>query len=112
MSPDADNPKDKKSDGPGGEEDIPDAFVVTTELDLHGLFPEQVPPMLEDFLRNAREKGYPEVKIIHGKGRSTMKRVVLEFLEGHPLVDAYRDAWDSRSGWGATVVRVRDKATS
>jgi DNA-nicking Smr family endonuclease len=87
--------------------DLSDAFVVTTELDLHGLYPEQVPPMLEDFLQNAHERGYPEVKIIHGKGRSTMKRVVLEFLEKHPLVESCRDAWDSTSGWGATVVRVK-----
>jgi DNA-nicking Smr family endonuclease len=70
-----------------------------------------VPPMLEDFLRNAAEKGYPEVRIIHGKGRSTLKRVVLEFLDGHPLVESCRDAWDSASGWGATVVKMRDRAT-
>jgi DNA-nicking Smr family endonuclease len=87
--------------------DFPDAFVVTTELDLHGLFPGQVRPMLEDFIQNAHEKGYPEVKIIHGKGRSTMKRIVLEFLENHALVESYRDAFDSHSGWGATIAKIK-----
>jgi len=90
------------------EEETPfEPFVVTTELDLHGLYPEQAKPMLEEFLRNAGEKGYPEVKIIHGNGRSAMKRMVLELLDGHPRVESFRDAWDSSSGWGATMVRVR-----
>ena len=95
-------------DRENGDEESPlEPFVVTTELDLHGPYPEQAKPMLEDFLRNACEKGYPEVKIIHGKGRSAMKRMVLDFLDGHPLVESFRDAWDSASGWGATIVRVR-----
>jgi DNA-nicking Smr family endonuclease len=96
-------------EGPADDEGLSDAYVVTTELDLHGFFPEQVPSMLEDFLQNAREMGYPQVKIIHGKGRSTMKRVVLECLEGHPLVDSFRDAWDSHSRWGATVAKIKTK---
>jgi len=111
MCPETDEPEDDRVERGAGEEDLPEPFVVTTELDLHGVFPEQAPAMLEDFLLNAREKGYPEVKIIHGKGRSTMKRIVLEFLEGYPGVESYRDAWDSMSGWGATIVRLRDKAT-
>ena len=107
MNPETEGPEEGHRERPAGEDDPLDGFVVTTELDLHGFFPEQVSPMLEDFLRNAHRKGYPEVKIIHGKGRSTMKRIVLEFLEAHPLVESHRDAWDSASGWGATIVRVR-----
>jgi len=99
--------KDRSENSGHAGDPFPDAFVVTTELDLHGFYPEQVPPILEDFLQNASERAYPEVKIIHGKGRSTLKRAVLELLEGHPLVESYRDAWDSASGWGATIVRMR-----
>ncbi|MCK4548194.1 MAG: Smr/MutS family protein [Candidatus Eisenbacteria sp.] len=107
MDPDSERPGNAEDKDGGLPDDFPDAIVVTTELDLHGLYPEQVPPMLEDFIRNAAEKGYPEVKIVHGKGRSTMKRIVLEFLEKHPLVESFRDAWDSGSGWGATVVKIK-----
>lgn len=92
----------------GGEEDapFPDAFVVTDELDLHGFFPEQVPEMLGEFLENARRLGIEEVRIAHGKGKSVMRRLVWEFLDGHPLVAAYREAPPGRGGWGATIVRV------
>jgi len=81
--------------------------VVTDTLDLHGYFPEQVPQLLADFIENAHRLRLPEVKIIHGKGRSVMKRVVWEELEKNPLVEGFHDAHPLSGGWGATIVVLR-----
>ncbi|MFH1680416.1 MAG: Smr/MutS family protein [Candidatus Eisenbacteria bacterium] len=88
------------------EGDLPGPYVVTDDLDLHGLFPEQVPEILEEFIRNARALGIREVRIAHGKGKSVMRRLVREFLERHPLVIDFRQAPPDRGGWGATIARV------
>ena len=82
-------------------------MVVTDTLDLHGYFPEQVPQLLADFIENAHRLRLPEVKIIHGKGRSVMKRVVWEELEKNPLVEGFHDAHPLSGGWGATIVVLR-----
>lgn len=89
---------------------LPETFTVTDDLDLHGFFPEQVPEMLDEFLRGARELGIAEVRIAHGKGRSVMRRVVWEILERHPLVDGFREAPPERGGWGATIARIVPKS--
>ncbi|MBM3319193.1 MAG: Smr/MutS family protein [Candidatus Eisenbacteria bacterium] len=81
-------------------------FVVTDDLDLHGLFPEQVPEILDEFLRNARALGIREVRIAHGKGKSVLRGAVWEFLEKHPFVIDFRQAPPDRGGWGATIARV------
>lgn len=85
-------------------EGVPDKVVVTNTLDLHGFFPEQIPEMIEEFIRNALELGLTEVKIIHGKGRSRLKYEVHKALQGHPSISDFRDAPPSTGGWGATVV--------
>jgi dsDNA-specific endonuclease/ATPase MutS2 len=81
-------------------------FVVTDDLDLHGFFPEQVPEMLDEFLRNARALGIREVRIAHGKGKSVLRGAVWKFLEKHPFVIDFRQAPPDRGGWGATIARV------
>jgi DNA-nicking Smr family endonuclease len=90
----------------GLDERLPDAVVVTDDLDLHGFFPEQVPELLDEFLRNARELGIREVRIAHGKGQSVLRRIVWECLASHPLVVDYRQAPPDRGGWGATLARI------
>jgi dsDNA-specific endonuclease/ATPase MutS2 len=86
--------------------ELPETVVVTDDLDLHGLFPEQVPGILDEFLRNAHDLGLREVRIAHGKGRSVLRRIVWETLERHPFVIDFRQAPPDRGGWGATIARV------
>ncbi|MDZ7295599.1 MAG: Smr/MutS family protein [candidate division KSB1 bacterium] len=94
------------------EEQFPDYFVVRDVLDLHGLFPEQVPEMVDEFLRNAGEQGYSQVRIVHGKGRSKLKWVVHQCLRGNPLVATFADAPPEAGGWGATIVELRSGKSS
>ena len=91
-------------------EGIPEHIVVTDTLDLHGFFPEQVPEMIEDFIRNALDLGLTEVKIIHGKGRSRLKFEVHKALKSHPAVTDFSDAPAHSGGWGATILELNQKS--
>jgi dsDNA-specific endonuclease/ATPase MutS2 len=88
------------------EEEFPEEYVVTDMLDLHGFFPEQVPEVLNEFLENASRLGLSEVRVVHGKGRSVLRREVLKILKEHPLVIEYGQAPPDRGGWGATLARL------
>jgi len=46
------------------------------------------------------------VRIIHGKGKGVLRRIVHSLLEKHPLVtDFFLDS--GSSGWGATVAYLK-----
>ncbi|MBC7187482.1 MAG: Smr/MutS family protein [Calditrichaeota bacterium] len=94
-------------DEPPLAEDLPEFFVVKDELDLHGFFPEQVPEVVDEFLRHACASGFARVRIVHGKGRSKLKWAVHRLLRSHPLVEAFGDAPPEAGGWGATIALLR-----
>lgn len=83
-----------------------DYFVVTDVLDLHGFFPEQVPEVVGEFIRNALELKLYRLRIIHGKGKSKMKWAVYKVLEADSRVESFNDAPPEIGGWGATVVQL------
>ena len=71
------------------------------EVDLHHFHPRDTKAVVEEFLRQAVEKGYVRVRIVHGKGRSQKKSQVYAILQGHRQVKTYHD---EGANWGATVV--------
>ena len=87
--------------------EIPEYFIVTDELDLHGASPDLVPEMIEEFINNAILLGYKRVRIVHGKGRSRLKYLTLKILQIHPVVVSFSDAPPESGGWGATIVHLR-----
>lgn len=85
-------------------------FVVPIEdsLDLHTYRPQEVKRLLDDYLEAAYEKGFVEVRIIHGKGSGMLRQRVLEILARHPRVMSYRQADTAAGGnWGATIVLLK-----
>ncbi len=88
------------------EEDLPGAVVVTDTLDLHGFFPEQIAEVIDAFLERAVELHLERVRIIHGKGRSVLKREVWNALESDRRVVDFRDAPPELGGWGATIALI------
>ena len=62
---------------------------IEDSFDLHSFRPEDVANALADYLEEAQRLGFPEVRIIHGKGIGVRR--------------AY-DASPDRGGHGATVV--------
>lgn len=101
----------KKLPKEGEEEEeviiLPEQIEVTDVLDLHGFFPEEVPEIVDAFIENAIGLNLTEVKIIHGKGKSKLKWVVLKMLDAHSAVVDYFDAPPERGGWGATIVKLK-----
>lgn len=84
---------------------------VPEELDLHTFLPRECADVVEEYVRAAQEAGLPAVRIIHGKGTGTLRRIVHSVLERHPAVKAFR-LGDERSGsWGATLVELHPRAT-
>jgi len=85
----------------------PPAAPLTGELDLHTFLPRECADVVAEYLRAAQEAGMAAVRIIHGKGTGTLRRIVHGVLDRHPAVRAYRLADDRTGGWGATLVELR-----
>jgi DNA-nicking Smr family endonuclease len=92
------------------EEREDEPFVVPIEeaIDLHVFAPREVRSAVEAYLEAAAEKGYREVRLIHGRGKGVQRASIRQLLERHPLVDEFFDAPPGRGGWGATLVRLRE----
>ncbi len=81
--------------------------ALPLELHLIGLRVEDAVTKLEPFLNHASLDGIGEVRIVHGKGTGALKRGVREYLDGHPLVESFRDGEPYEGGAGATVVKIK-----
>src|SRR5262245_685865 len=80
---------------------------IEDSLDLHTFAPRDVKGLVTDYLALAADKGFAEVRIIHGKGEGTLRRIVHSVLEKHPRVVDFRLGDGGSGGWGATLVRLR-----
>jgi DNA-nicking Smr family endonuclease len=89
---------------PDGE---PVRVPIEDALDLHAFTPRDVASVVEEYLAAARERGFREVRLIHGRGIGVQRSIVHALLSRHPLVSSFADAPPEHGGWGATVVRLR-----
>ena len=80
---------------------------IEDSLDLHTFAPRDVKGLVTEYLSLAAEKGFAEVRIIHGKGDGTLRRIVHGVLETHPRVAGFRLGGDGGGGWGATFATLR-----
>ncbi len=94
----------------GDDDWDPDAVVevpITDELDLHSFAPRDVADVVEEYLRAAHERGFAEVRIVHGKGVGVQREIVHGVLRRHVAVERFVLADAGRGGWGATIVSLR-----
>lgn len=82
---------------------------ITDVLDLHSFRPAEVPDVVREYLDAAAERGFEELRIIHGKGIGVQRQTVRTLLERDPRVTAFGDAPGEAGGWGATWARLRPK---
>jgi dsDNA-specific endonuclease/ATPase MutS2 len=92
---------------PDGEADG-EAIVgpLADELDLHTFLPRECADVVAEYVRAAQEAGMTTVRIVHGKGTGTLRRIVHGVLDRHPAVRAYRLAGERSGSWGATLVEL------
>ena len=91
------------------DDEIPDDVTLPIEdaIDLHAFAPRDVKDVVASYLEAAREAGFREVRIIHGRGIGVQREAVRALLAGHPLVASFADAPPERGGWGATIVCLK-----
>ncbi len=79
------------------------------EVRLRHLTVDEALPKLDQYLHDAFMAGLFQVRVIHGKGTGTLRRVVQERLAKHPLVKSYRPGEYGEGGDGVTIVQLADK---
>ena len=84
----------------------PPAGVLPIEdsIDLHGFRPRDIPDVVASYLEAAHERGFAEVRLIHGRGTGQQRARVRQVLARSPWVAGFADAPPGRGGWGATLV--------
>ena len=82
-------------------------YPIEDSIDLHTFRPNEVKDLLNDYLEAAGDKGFEEVRIIHGKGIGALRRTVHAVLKTHPMVISFSEAGPAAGGWGATIAVLR-----
>jgi dsDNA-specific endonuclease/ATPase MutS2 len=102
------NDEVRAADGEGdeGEEDL-ECVTLGDELDLHTFAPKDVHRLVPDYIDDCIERGFEQVRIIHGKGKGVQRRIVHSALEKHAGVKKFYLAEAVAGGWGATIVELR-----
>ncbi|HZS03800.1 MAG TPA: Smr/MutS family protein [Blastocatellia bacterium] len=106
----SDRESEPEPEDPLGEDEDPFAGPVVIEIrdviDLHSIPPRQVKAVVEEYLNEARQRGFRHVRIIHGKGIGTQREMVRAILARTPFVVSWSDAPPEAGGWGATVAEL------
>jgi phosphoribosylanthranilate isomerase len=84
------------------------SIPIDGTLDLHTFSPREVKDLVPEYLRECRDRNILYVRIIHGKGTGTLRRIVHSILDRNPDVIDYKAA-GLGGGWGATELTLRPK---
>ncbi len=88
---------------------LPSVQSPGMEIDLRGNSVEEMMPLLDKYIDDAYMSGLPSIRIIHGKGTGTLRRVVRDELRNHPLVKQYRTGEANEGGDGVTVALLMEQ---
>jgi DNA-nicking Smr family endonuclease len=81
----------------------PIEIPIEDSLDLHAFRPAEVREVAHDYLLAARERGFREVRLIHGRGRGVQRASIQSLLRTLDFVEDFRDD----AHLGATVVVLK-----
>ena len=89
-------------------DDDPIAIPIEDSIDLHAFAPRDIVSVVDEYLIAAREAGFRQVRLIHGRGKGVQRAAVQRLLRDHAVVDRFWDAPESHLG--ATLVLLKDVA--
>ena len=76
-------------------------------LDIRGKRGEEAIGVVDQFMNDALMLGYPELRIVHGKGDGILRTLVRNHLRSYKEVARMADEHADRGGAGVTVVQMR-----
>lgn len=85
---------------------LPEVESPGMEVHLRGMRAEGALETLEKYLDRAMLAGLPYVRVVHGKGTGTLRKLVRDFLRASPLVSSIQQAEASEGGEGVTIVKL------
>ena len=88
-------------------DDKPRELPIDGTLDLHTFSPKDVKSLVPDYIDECLRRRILHIRIIHGKGTGTLRKIVHGVLDAHPAVLVYRHEGGSGGSWGATAVDLR-----
>ena len=94
-----DRPVTQRQDPPGRAGDTV-AIPIEDWIDLHTFQPREVQSLVAEYIHQARQRGFRQVRIIHGRGAGVQRAIVQSILRKDPGVLSFSDVPDR----GATVV--------
>jgi DNA-nicking Smr family endonuclease len=83
----------------------PTKVPIEDRIDLHTFQPREIKSVVEEYLFQAVERGFRQVRIIHGRGIGVQREMVRRTLSENPDVLGYEDVPDR----GATVAYLRPR---
>lgn len=81
--------------------------AVPGELQLRGMDALAARDELEHYLDRAYAAGKSEVRVVHGHGTGTLRRMVEEVCRTHPAVRSFAHPPRARGGTGAMEIRIK-----
>lgn len=90
--------------------DEPIEIPIDGVLDLHNFAPKEVKELVPDYLEECLKAEIFEVRIIHGKGKGVLRRIVHSALDKLDFVQSYQLAGHGGGSWGATRVDLKKPA--
>lgn len=83
------------------------ALPIDGTLDLHCFRPAEIKDLVPEYLEECRNRNIRQVRIIHGKGTGTLRRIVHAILRRLEYVKNFRIAGEDAGSWGATLVDLQ-----
>jgi len=82
-------------------------YPIDGVLDLHTFQPREVKDLISEYISVCQEKGILQIRIIHGKGTGTLRRIVHASLDKNSQILDYWQEEGSGGSWGATIVQLK-----
>ncbi|MCF7885829.1 MAG: Smr/MutS family protein [Candidatus Marinimicrobia bacterium] len=80
---------------------------INGTLDLHTFQPKDVRGLVPGYIKECINHNINEIRIIHGKGKGVLRRIVHSILSQHPAVIHYETAKEGGGNWGATIATLK-----